>query len=400
MFFVDKPYISEFFKETVRDNSIPIVGTDISGKLGLCTGTKVVSEEEAIEIAQELNSPVIYTTSENSIGWISKHLSFSDLPRKIELFKDKLKFRELTKSIFPNFYFKKVRVEDLENIQFNKLPLPFIIKPTVGFFSMGVHKVSNLEEWNSTIDLITFEIDQIKDIYPEEVLNTSTFIIEQCINGEEFAIDAYYNSAGEPVILSIFKHVFSSDADVSDRVYISSKDIIESNLDEFTGFAEKIGKLAGVENFPVHIELRRDNDGTLLPIEVNPMRFGGWCTTADTTFLAYGFNPYTYYYLQKKPNWPEILKEKEGKIFSIIVLDNSTGLAADKITSFDYEKLISNFEKPLELRKIDYKEYPVFGFLFTETREDNFFELKNILNSDLTEFISTNAFAESKKSDG
>ncbi|MCD4777399.1 MAG: ATP-grasp domain-containing protein [Desulfobacterales bacterium] len=389
MFFIDKPYVSDFFKMTVRDNAIPVVGTDIAKKLGLYSGTKVISEDRAIEMARELDNLTIYTTSENSIGWISKHLAFINLPEKIALFKDKLKFRELIKSIFPNFYFKKVRVEDLKKVQFNEMPLPFIIKPTVGFMSMGVYKVSNLEEWTNTIDSIIAEIDQIKDLYPAEVLDTSSFIIEQCINGEEFAVDAYYNSIGEPVILSILKHTFSSETDVSDRVYISSKEIIESNLEEFTDFVGKIGNLAGVKNFPVHIELRRDNDGALLPIEVNPMRFGGWCTTADISFWAYGFNPYLYYYSQKKPNWPEVLKGKEGKLFSIIVLDNSTGIDVNEITSFNYEKLLSNFEKPIELRKIDYKKYPVFGFLFTETREDNFIELKNILDSDLNEFIST-----------
>ncbi len=389
MFFVDKPYVSDFFKMTVRDNAIPVVGTDIAKKLGLYSGTKVISEDRAIEMARELDNLTIYTTSENSIGWISKHLAFINLPEKIALFKDKLKFRELIKSIFPNFYFKKVRVEDLKKVQFNEMPLPFIIKPTVGFMSMGVYKVSNLEEWTNTIDSIIAEIDQIKDLYPAEVLDTSLFIIEQCINGEEFAVDAYYNSIGEPVILSILKHTFSSETDVSDRVYISSKEIIESNLEEFTDFVGKIGNLAGVKNFPVHIELRRDND-TLLPIEVNPMRFGGWCTTADISFMAYGFNPYLYYFTQRKPNWSEVLKGKEGKLFSIIVLDNSTGIDVNEITSFNYEKLLSNFEKPIELRKIDYKKYSVFGFLFTETREDNFIELKNILDSNLTEFISIN----------
>ena len=390
MFFVDKPYVSDFFKMTVRDNAIPVVGTDIAKKLDLYSGTKIISENKAIEMARESDNPTIYTTSENSIGWISKHLAFINLPEKIALFKDKLKFRELIKSIFPNFYFKKVRVEDLKKVLFNEMPLPFIIKPTVGFMSMGVYKVSNLEEWTNTIDSIIAEIDQIKDLYPAEVLDTSSFIIEQCINGEEFAVDAYYNSIGEPVILNILKHTFSSETDVSDRVYISSKEIIESNLEEFTDFVEKIGNLAGVKTFPVHIELRRDNDGTLLPIEVNPMRFGGWCTTADISFWAYGFNPYLYYYSQKKPNWPEVLKGKEGKLFCIIVLDNSTGIDVDNITSFNYEKLLSKFEKPIELRKIDFQKYPVFGFLFTETREDNFIELKNILDSDLNEFISTN----------
>ena len=389
MFLVDKPYLSDFFKQTVKDHAIPVVGTKIAKQLDLFNGTNIVSESSAIKMARDIDPPLFYTTSENAIAWISKHLSFSDLPEKIALFKDKLKFRELTKPIFPNFYFKEVLLDDLKSIQFSELPLPFIIKPTVGFFSMGVYKVSNLAEWNNTMDLITSEMDQVRNLYPEEVLNTRSFIIEQYIYGEEFAVDAYYNAAGEPVILSIFKHPFSSDADVSDRVYLSSKNIIESNLEEFTAFAGKIGSLAGVKNFPVHIELRRDKDGTLLAIEVNPMRFGGWCTTADTTFMAYGFNPYIYYYTQKKPDWPKILKQKEGKLFSIIVLDNSSGIGVDKISSFDYEKLLSGFEKPLELRKIDYNEYPVFGFLFTETREDNFAELKNILNSDLLEFISS-----------
>ncbi len=389
MFFVDKPYVSDFFKMTVRDNAIPVVGTEIVKELGLYAGTKVISEDRAIEMARESDNPTIYTTSENSIGWIAKHLAFSNLPGKIALFKDKLKFRELTKTIFPNFYFKEVRVEDLKKIQFNEIPLPFIIKPTVGFFSSGVYKVSNFEEWVNTIDSIIAEIDPIKDLYPAEVLDTSSFIIEQCINGEEFAVDAYYNSLGESVILNIMKHTFSSDNDVSDRVYTSSKEIIEGNLKKFTEFADRIGNLAGVKNFPVHIELRRDNDGTLLPIEVNPMRFGGWCTTADISFLAYGFNPYLYYYSQKKPNWSAVLKGKEGKLFSIIVLDNSTGVDVNEITSFDYEKLLSKFEKPIELRKIDFQKYSVFGFLFTETREDNFIELKNILDSNLNEFIST-----------
>ncbi|MDH3347143.1 MAG: ATP-grasp domain-containing protein [Desulfobulbaceae bacterium] len=389
MFLVDKPYISDFLKRTVRDYAIPVVGTDIAKKLDLYDGTRIISEEKAIAMFRETDDLPIYTTSENAIGWISEHFAFSNLPAKIELFKNKVKFRQLTKSIFPDFYFQEVCVENLSAVKFNEIPLPFIIKPTVGFFSMGVYKISNHEEWLNAIGSITREIEKVKGLYPEEVLDTSSFIIEQCIHGDEFAVDAYFDSTGEPVILGILKHTFSSSTDVSDRIYTSSKDIIETNMEEFTSFVRKIGEVAGIKNFPVHIELRRDIDGTLLPIEVNPMRFGGWCTTADLTFSAYGINPYLNYYSGIKPDWPEVLKEKEGKLFSIIILDNSTGIDGAEILSFDYEKLLSNFEKPLELRKIDYRKYPVFGILFVETRGDNFVELKNILDSDLNEFITS-----------
>ncbi|MDO9122409.1 MAG: ATP-grasp domain-containing protein, partial [Anaerolineaceae bacterium] len=223
---------------------------------------------------------------------------------------------------------------------------------------------------------------------PDEVLGSDSFIIEQCIEGDEFAVDAYFNSAGEPVILNILHHTFSSDNDVSDRVYTTSKEIIENNLVEFTDFVGKIGQLTHTKNFPVHIELRRDSQGVILPIEVNPMRFGGWCSTPDLTFAAYGINPYLYYFKQQKPIWPELLSGKEGKLFSVVVLDNSTGKKAEEIASFDFEKLLACFEKPLELRKINYQKYPVFGFVFTETRKDNIEELNTILTSDLSEFIS------------
>jgi hypothetical protein len=388
MFFADKPYISDFFKQTVRDNNIPVVGTEIAEKLGLYSGTNIISEEAAVEMARASDDLRIYTTSENAIGWISKHLAFSDLPGKIALFKDKVKFRKLTQSLFPDFYFKEVCVEDLKRIEIKDIPLPFIIKPAVGFFSMGVRKVTSHADWLNTIDSILAEMDKNKSAYPEAVLNTSSFIIEQCIEGDEYAFDAYFNASGEPVVLSILKHTFASETDVSDRVYTTSKEIIEENLADFTTFAGKIGKLAQLKNFPVHIEVRREN-GVLLPIEVNPMRFGGWCTTADISYLAYGFNPYLCYFLQQKPNWDEALKGKEEKLFSLVVLDNSTGVHVNDITAFDFEKLLSTFEKPMELRKLDHREHSVFGFLFTETRADNFIELKRILDSNLSEFIIT-----------
>ncbi len=154
MFFVDKPYVSDFFKMTIRDNAITVVDTDMAKELDLFPETKIISAAQAVKMAQESDNLSLYTTSENSIGWIAKHLSISDLPEKIDLFKNKYKFRELTKSMFPDFYFKAVKVEDLSNIQFSELPLPLIIKPSTGFMSMGVHKVTNSEEWKRTINLI------------------------------------------------------------------------------------------------------------------------------------------------------------------------------------------------------------------------------------------------------
>jgi hypothetical protein len=78
---------------------------------------------------------------------------------------------------------------------------------------------------------------------------------------------------------------------------------------------------------------------------------------------------------------------KENLVFSNIVLNNSTGTEGKNIRLFDYDKLLSDFEKPLELRKADFKKFPIFGFLFCETRFENMDELHRILMSDLTEYV-------------
>lgn len=389
MILVDKPFISELFKQTVRENNWPVIETAPVRKLGFNGGANLIGEDDAIRHISSSGEVQLYTTSENAIGWIAEHLSFTDLPEKIALFKDKVRFRSLIEPLYPSFYFRKVQVGELSSLAIAGIPMPFIIKPAVGFFSMGVHRVATPQEWEQTIAAIEYELHAIAGLYPREVIDTASFIIEESIDGEEFAIDAYFNAAGDPVIVGIYKHVFSSDGDVSDRIYITSKRIITDNLDQFSLFLSRIGRLARVKNFPMHVEIRRDHSGTVFPIEINPLRFGGWCTTADMTYLAYGFNPYVAYFSQMSPAWGEILNGKDGKLYSIVVLDNSTGIEGDQIASFNYDLLLSQFENPLELRKIDYREYPVFGFLFTETREENFVELERILKSDLSEYVTS-----------
>jgi len=197
----------------------------------------------------------IYTSSENSLQWVADKLPFSKLPEQVNLFKDKIKFRELTSGVFPSIFFKEVLPESLDEINYNDLPKPFIIKPAIGFFSHGVFKVSTHQEWIDTKNQIRKEIETIKDMYPDQVLDTRRFIIEENIEGTEYAIDARYNDKGEPEILGMMKHLFSDGSDVSDRVYITSKEIIKSNLIRFEDFLRKLGTLGDLKNFPIGLLL-------------------------------------------------------------------------------------------------------------------------------------------------
>ena len=384
MILLDKPYVSQFLKDTIIKYNLPAIDT---GDVITDNEISLISSEEIIQRFKDTPTSRLYTNSENSINWVINKLGFTKLPEYINLFKDKVEFRKLIKSIYPGFFFKEVLLKDLDQIDLKELPIPFIIKPAVGFLSLGVHKVDNENEWHKIKEEIRQEFTDAQSVFPIEVVNASTFIIEEVIQGDEFAFDAYFDENGEAVILGISKHLFASAKDVSDRVYYTSKELIQTYLSQFTQFVEALGKQADIKNFPVHIEVRVDDKGKLVPIEVNPMRFGGWCTTADLTYKAMGLNPYQSFLNNIKPDWDKVLDRMDDDIYSLVILDNSTGISSDKISKFDYDKLLAEFSNPLELRKIDYKTYNIFGMLFTKCEKSNFKEIEDILVSNLRKYV-------------
>jgi len=387
MFLIDKPFVSDFLIKTIRDNNYRVVSTREAKELIAADSLNWISEEEAITLMEKDPNTPVYLNSENAIAWIMKNIGSSKLIGQIQQFKDKARFRELVKYSFPDFFYKTVELEDIQHLSLEGIDFPFVIKPSLGFFSLGVHVVHNMTEWNNAKNELNFKT--LQNIYPVEVLNTSKFIIEEYIEGDEYAVDCYFNNEGEVVILNILLHKFSSGTDISDRVYSTSKDIILKYKNDIEEFVLLIGNKSGLRNFPAHIEIRIDTNGRITPIEVNPLRFGGWCTTADLSWYAFGINSYNYFINNLKPDWEQIFKNRSNKKYSIVVLNNNSGFAASEITHFDYDLLAQDFENALIIRKLDINIHPVFGFIFTETSPDNEEELNNILVSDLKKYIST-----------
>ena len=142
-----------------------------------------------------------------------------------------------------------------------------------------------------------------------------------------------------------------------------------------------------IRNFPLHAEFRRSAGGELVPIEINPLRFGGWCTTGDFAHFAWGFNSYELYLDGKRPDWPSAFAGRADREYALVVLDNDTGMAPEVIGGFDYDALLKRFTRPLHLNRMDYNRFPLFGFLFLETPEADRAETDWILRADLREFV-------------
>jgi hypothetical protein len=251
---------------------------------------------------------------------------------------------------------------------------------------MGVHVVDSVDDWPGVLAALRREVSESASLYPDTVIGLDRFIVEEAIEGEEFAVDAYFDSDGSPVVLNVLGHLFASAADVSDRVYITSAELIERWVQPFATFLAEVGRRAGLRDFPVHAELRVDSNGRVAPIEINPMRFAGWCVT-DIAFHAYGIDPYECFMEGLVPDWARALERHRGSTFGVVVADIPASVDREAIESVDYEALEARFSRPVEVRRTDFRRYPVLGFVFAAVPSHDLGELRAMLGADLTAFV-------------
>ncbi len=307
--------------------------------------------------------------------------------RGIALLKDKAGFRRALAPLFPDYLFREYPASQLDAVDPETLTYPAVLKPSTGFFSLGIYPLFSADDWRSAVQDIRGTSDSWNDVYDSSVVSDADFLVEGYLQGDEYAIDAYFDSEGRAVVLDILKHDFASADDVSDRLYYTSKRVIETQLEPMTRFLDDCNGILGLSDFPVHAEVRVDGGGRIIPIEFNPLRFAGLCTT-DLSYFAYGFKTYQMFLDDKRPNWNQVLAGKDGLSYTMMLLTTSPEIV-QKSGSFDYDALRARFRRVMELRQTDIAKMGTYGFLFTETRDEDWTaEAEGMLHTDLSEFLS------------
>jgi len=386
MFILEEPYVSDLLVASVSELGLPVLDTPMARKRLVGVATGLILNDAEFAVAASRPGSRLYSNSENAIGWIADNLAATDLPRHIGLFKDKIAFRELVADLYPDYRFVGLALSELRTFDPSRLRAPFIVKPAVGFFSMGVHIVASSADWPAVVDEIEREVRIFAAMYPEQVLGLDRFVVEEVIGGEEFAVDAYFDADGRPVLVDVLAHLFASADDVSDRVYLTSTEIVDRLGPPAMEFLAEIGRRAGITDFPVHAELRIDTAGRIAPIEINPMRFGGWCAT-DLAHFAYGVNPYRCYLRDERPDWPRIAEKAAGRTTAVVVCDLPSTVDLSAIESIGYDRFAARFSDLLELRPTDFARYPVFAFAFVAMPSNDLSELRAVLGADLREYV-------------
>jgi len=385
MIILEAPYVSVFLQKTVAGLKIPVLKTEFSLNLEHAAEMQMLEPEVFFTKVEKQENPLLYSNSENSAVLLNRYCPQSSATQRVNRFKNKSELRKLFANHSSAVWFRTYTFDEICTLDVLQLPKPFVVKPLRGFASICIHSVFTDNDWQHALAEIKKEVLLVKDLFPDKVVSLQEFMIERYISGKEIAIDAYFDQNNEPVILNILHHLHNSPSDMSDRLYITSAEIIRNYYDGIMQYLNEISQLCDLRNFPFHMEMMLEDSGAFVPIEINPMRFMGFCV-ADVEYYFYGINPYEYYFGQKKPDWTSILATRQDKIYGMFGIDIPKHLNKSKIT-FNYEKFIAHFSKPIHYTKMDYQRFPMSIYMFAEVQKDNFNEFEHILYSDLMEFI-------------
>ena len=382
MLILEKPYVSETLIKTAIENNLPVLRNAMSEQL-VAQGYALNLYDDAAFIAEYQKRHRVYTMSENALGWIVEKLPDAELLKKIELLKNKATFRRICKDMYPDFFFCEVAISEMPGIDASKLQFPLVLKPSVGFLSAGVYVVHNVDEWESAVDDIMLNFKKVGEQFPEYVVGTQNFLIEAYIKGEEYAVDAYFDEKGAPVIWNIYHHRFANESDTSDRLYCSSRKLYDQYEQPFMDFLIETNKVIGLRDFPMHIEFRYDGKRAI-PIEINPLRFAGFCLNELQTHIS-GIHPIMAYLNNIHITKEEMWRGKENDTYNFLVLERPAG--APKELQFDGEKFKASVMDVLELRPLADPTVGVAATAFTRVDAAHEAEFDFILNLDMNEFM-------------
>ncbi len=378
MVILERPFVSDLMVETLEKNNIPVLKNEMS-ELRVSNG-RVLTDNEFCEEYKKTGK--LYTVSENALGWIYDHIQDKRFLDGISIVKDKSAFRKICRDIYPDFFFKELNINEMEQLDIDSIVFPCVIKPSVGFLSKGVFVVHDKKEYQAAVKSLQNDFAKAGADFPEFVVGKSRFLIEEYIHGEEYAVDAYYDENENPVILNIFHHKFMDESDTSDRLYMTNKGLFDKYEAPFTTFLTNLNKTMHLRNFPMHIEFRYDGKKAV-PIEINPLRFTGFCLNELQVFIS-GNHPMQSFLKGIHISKEEMWKGKENLTYAFTVLDLPSG-CEDK--TFDEEKFSADFPGVIDVRRVPDKSSGVAATVFLKTETKNLQAFDRIMSLDMHEYM-------------
>ncbi|MDV6167184.1 ATP-grasp domain-containing protein [Flavobacterium sp. DG1-102-2] len=334
---------------------------------------QIISDSDTLKLTGVLSgNEKVLLISESSIEKVLGCLPNDTNKRKaIEVLKDKYCFRELVKDA--HYQIKKVALDELTNLNIDRKS---VVKPLKGCFGTAVKIVDSNTDMRDVYETIIAELARNGSMFGDAVLSTKDFIVEDFIDGEEYAVDMFYNSEGAACIVNIYHHPLPKHEEYLHMIYYSSRGVHEAVYQKAKTFFNQLNKQLQVTDFAMHSEFKMCGDA-LVPIEINCMRYGGM-GLGNLVYHSFNVDPYYYFLEGIEPDWQNIFKDIPYDYrFVYFIAYNAAG--KDKLTHYPVvEKLRGKFTNIKLERLFDYQKQLAFGVYCLQENEENLNELLNI----------------------
>ena len=344
-------------------------------------GLLVISKEQ-LEEQKDLRfgkDDKVCLTTESVLDEVLGRLDDENRKNAVLQLKDKFAFRELLRSIYPDFHFKQCKLEELPN-EIPNNGSKFVIKPVKGCFGTGVRVVDGSVDIQDLIAEIQAELSKNSAVLSSNTLTPNAFLIESFVEGEEYAVDMFYDSHRRPIVTNIYHHPMPANPVYLHMLYYANRETFDNVYVQAQEFFVKLNTLLHVTNLPIHAEFRMQH-GRLIPIELNSFRFGGM-GLCNLGYHALGVNAYQGYIEDREPDWESVWRGKEN-IFGFFIAYN--GATADVTKSRpDWEGLRNRFSHIILEVPFDYRTQLAFGILYIEEKKER---IPQILKIDFDDYF-------------
>jgi len=328
------------------------------------------------QIAEAIGTPFlpaakVSVTSESLLDLATLLLPDVASRQAVVRLKDKLACRQLLLPLFPGIVAQTVPLHTLPAFPFDP-GQSYVVKPVKGCFGSGVRVVTPGADLHGFVAEIAAEVERHRAVLSDGVLSADTLIVEPYIEGEEYAVDMFYDGVGRPIITGIYHHPMPRNPAYLHLLYATSRELFAQFYDPLVRFFTAFNRLLGVRSFPIHAEFRLRN-GELVPIEFNPLRFGGM-GLANLGYHTLGVNAYRHFLDDTSPDWQHIWETAPPSVYAFIIAYN--GRRAELQTQRpDWPALQRRFSHIHHAVPFDYQRQLAFGVLYVEEPRERVAEL-------------------------
>ena len=360
-----------------------LVGAGIINSLRNHPSIRVVTKEELQsnpDLRIKKGDKVIIAT-ETVLDEALKKLDDEEKKELISRLKNKVACRQMLTSIFPDFFFREIPVRELPKIELDPRQ-KYFVKPIKGYWGSAAFPIDGETDRGALMHEIEAQLTKRTHIFSEEVVSKDRLIVEEFLEGEEYAVDMFFNESGQPVITNVCHHPLPKKRDYLHVVYYTSYEVYRNLYPKFIEFFQALNQSLQARSLPIHGEFKL-HKGKLTPVELNPLRFGS-DGFADLSFHAFGFNPFLYFAENRAPDWEALWKGREEKIFAFYLGYNGSDLDTGHYRP-DFRNFRRLFSNILCDMAMNYQDTLAFSIMYIE--EDSLERIHELLEVEFNEYF-------------